>query len=351
MGGGGLVNDSRGDLFGVTYNGGANQKGSVFEVAKGSHVVRTLASLSDATGWNPETPIAIDARGDLFGVTVFGGTNGVGTIFEVRKGSRSAVALASFERPSSGPQLVPSDLTSDRRGNLFGIATPSGGGEPVVFELAKGSHTITTLPLGGIAPGNGLTTDARGDLLFTGTAAGDGASGPTNGVYAIPAGTTSVVKVGTIGSADEAGGGLPMGPVFDRSGNLFGTTSGALGVPSDDGSIFELNQGAQNATTRATFHGSDGAQPTVPLVDSRGNVFGVTIEGGTGGYNGNGTVYELAAGSNTVTTLFAFNGADGWAPLSLIADRQGDLFGVTGGGGQFNSGTVFELVKVNSRRR
>jgi uncharacterized repeat protein (TIGR03803 family) len=352
--GGDLVMDARGDLFGTTFNGGKNGLGSVFEVARGSRGIRTLASISSTTGRKPEPAIAVDARGDLFGVTEFGDASGNGTIFEVKKGSRAATPLASFGANSSGGKLLANNLVVDPQGNLFGTATPSGPGSAIVFELPKGSRAVVSLASLDFAPGDGLTMDAQGNLFFSGTAFGNLPSGPSNGVYEFVKGANTVIKVGTIGPAEQLGGGVPMGPVLDGRGNLFGATSGYGGLPSDGGLVFELANGAQSASTLVSFHGDNGANPTVPVVDDQGDLFGVTTYGGIGatnGQRGNGTVYEVAAGSNTVTTLFAFNGADGWAPLSLIADRRGDLFGVTGGGGQFNSGTVFELVKVISRRR
>ena len=77
-------------------------------------------------------------------------------------------------------------------------------------------------------------------------------------------------------------------------------------------------------------------------MDSSGNLYGMTYSGGA---SGDGTVFELAKGSGTITTLASFNGADGSNPLgSLIMDSGGNLYGTTGGGGTYNSGTVFEVV-------
>src|SRR5262245_4509354 len=56
--------------------------------------------------------------------------------------------------------------------------------------------------------------------------------------------------------------------------------------------------------------------------DSHGNLFG-TNNGGVFGY---GTVFEVANGSNTVTTLASFDRANGNAPTGdLVLDRDGDL--------------------------
>ena len=41
------------------------------------------------------------------------------------------------------------------------------------------------------------------------------------------------------------------------------------------------------------------------IMDSSGNLYGTTSEGGA---SGDGTVFELATGSGTITTLASFNG-------------------------------------------
>src|SRR5271165_5442956 len=57
----------------------------------------------------------------------------------------------------------------------------------------------------------------------------------------------------------------------------------------------------------------------------RGNLFGTTQSGGA---NGDGTVFELAAGSGTITTLASFNGTNGANPeTGLVRDPRGNLFG------------------------
>jgi hypothetical protein len=92
--------------------------------------------------------------------------------------------------------------------------------------------------------------------------------------------------------------------------------------------------------------------PQGVILDSAGDLIGATADAGTGpdGY-GQGTVYELtyADGSYaaTPTVLVAFNGTDGSQPEgTLVADANGDLFGVTQAGGEYY-GTVYEIPYVD----
>ncbi len=128
--------------------------------------------------------------------------------------------------------------------------------------------------------------------------------------------------------------------VRDTSGNLFGTT--ASGGASRDGTVFELAAGSGIITTLASFNGTNGANPVASLVwDSSGNLFGTTWGGGA---SGDGTVFELAAGSGTITTLASFNWTNGANPQAgLVQDSSGNLFGTTAHGGASGDGTVFEV--------
>jgi uncharacterized repeat protein (TIGR03803 family) len=91
----------------------------------------------------------------------------------------------------------------------------------------------------------------------------------------------------------------------------------------------------------AFFWFRTGEQPTGGvLVDSSGNIFG-TAQVGPGPY---GAIWELAHGSNSLTTLAAFDGANGANPYAgLTLGPDGQFYGTTLNGGAFGDGTVFEF--------
>lgn len=149
----------------------------------------------------------------------------------------------------------------------------------------------------------------------------------------------SFSSAGTTGSAP--GGQLAI----DNSGNLFGftTTGGANGT----GAAFEVQQGNSTPILLASFPAASGSSfvATGPVLDANDDLFGVT-EGG-GDANGDGTVFEIAAGSSAVTTLASFNsGTTGSSPGgNLTIDSSGDLFGTAANGGAYGCGTAWELTK------
>jgi uncharacterized repeat protein (TIGR03803 family) len=108
--------------------------------------------------------------------------------------------------------------------------------------------------------------------------------------------------------------------------------------------VFEVNPISHTLTTLAAFHGTNGANPDGRLLfDSSGNLFGTTSAGGS---DGSGTVFEVAAGSHALITLASFHNAGyGGSPIAgLIADASGDLFGTTYEGGDNGNGSVFEVT-------
>src|SRR4051794_17099044 len=87
--------------------------------------------------------------------------------------------------------------------------------------------------------------------------------------------------------------------------------------------------GGYNLIALASFNDATGHSPEGSVVrDAQGNFYGTTTSGGAnglGGSNGAGTVWELAAGSSTITALASFNGPNGSIPgfIGLVRDAQG----------------------------
>ena len=178
--------------------------------------------------------------------------------------------------------------------------------------------------------------------------------------------TEAVIPSGGAGSENAlysfAGGNDPKLPyaglVFDKTGNLYGTTE--LGGTNNQGTVFEITPNPNGTWTETVLYnftgGSDGGQPYGSLVfDPAGNLYGTTNFGGSSNCNmGCGTVFELTPGSGgwTEAVLYAFSGgSDGREPSARVRlDAAGNLYGTTLEGGNIGSvcstgcGTVFKLA-------
>jgi uncharacterized repeat protein (TIGR03803 family) len=352
-----LFEDSSGNLFGTTHGAGAYPNGTVFEIQQGSGVISSMATFNGLNGDSPDVGLVEDSSGNLFGATVAGGPAysppfyGYGTVFEVQQGSGTVTTLANFNE-ANGYRPDLGNIVEDASGNIFGTTAwggPYGGtlGDGTAFEVQQGSGTLINLAFfdgtNGDAPYGGMIEDSSGNLF--GTTEFGGASDKGT-VFEIRKGSGTIT---TLAAFDGNNGLHPLGSlVEDSSANLFGTTQD--GGANGDGTVFEVARGSGTITTLASFGGGNGANPEAGLVeDSSGNLFGTTANGGTfSGGPALGTVFEVPSGTGTIVDLVTFNNLNGANPVGgLIEDRSGNLFGTTDSGG-YSYGTVFELSGATS---
>ena len=338
----GLTTDAAGNLFGMTLFGGANGQGTVFEIPKtASGYASTPATVTSFGGADksqaPQGGLITDATGNLFGTTL----GGYGTVFEITKTdgryANTPTTLVSFSGTNGAVPF--GGLMADAAGDLFGTTEGYGANVPgTAFEIPKttGGHanTPTVLASFNSTPQTGLTADATGNLFGMTTYGGANRSGMVFEIAKTGSGYASTPAI--LGSFNGADGAYPFSEhlIIDATGDLFGTTTG--GGANDLGTVFELTKtdGIYDnvPTTLISFNGLNGSVPDAGLIaDAAGNLFGTTESGGA---NGRGTVFEITKNGNgyasTPITLFSFNGTDGGGPFNgLIADTSGNLFGVT----------------------
>jgi uncharacterized repeat protein (TIGR03803 family) len=264
----GLVFDASGNIYGTTYFGGASGNGTVFELmpkADSGWVEKVLYSFNGGTDGNGvNAGLIIDALGNLYGTTSEGGTHYAGTVFRLTHkadGRWTEKILHNFGYYNGKDGSTPNgSLILDARGNLYG--TTYFGGDRIcdgygcgaVFELtpkAGGSWTETVLHnfnangKDGYYPQANLIFDASGNLYSTTYEGG----GYICGYYTCGTAFELTPKAGggwtekvlhRFCSPATCGDGIfPLsGLIFDASGNLYGTTAagGAYGF----GAVFEI---------------------------------------------------------------------------------------------------------------
>jgi uncharacterized repeat protein (TIGR03803 family) len=105
-------------------------------------------------------------------------------------------------------------------------------------------------------------------------------------------------------------------------------------------------RGDVSLTTLIAFNGANGGYPNALTLGNDGNFYGTTSAGGSG----LGTVFRMSD-DGTLTPLVAFNGNNGAYPsAALTLGEDGSFYGTTSGGGITNSrysqgmGTVFRMT-------
>jgi uncharacterized repeat protein (TIGR03803 family) len=199
-----LIEDAAGNLYGTTDSGGnATGKGTAFELnfKNNSWIDTVLYSFCGvancADGAQPQSGLAMDGTGSLYGVTLeggngaaCGGNRGCGTVYRIVPNGQSSqeTVLHAFCNRSNcpdgdGPAGIP---VLDTSGNLFGTATQGGdgqifpGGGGTLFEISGSKFQVLRkfctvgLCTDGAVPYAGVTLDGAGHLF--GTAAAGGAN-------------------------------------------------------------------------------------------------------------------------------------------------------------------------------
>jgi uncharacterized repeat protein (TIGR03803 family) len=309
-------------------------------------------------GSEPDSGLALDRFGNLYGTTFFGGSANAGVVYRITRtssGLRETVIYA-FKGGSSDGANPSGSLLITPGGRIFGTTTGGGLGYGVVFELVPSSTGYTekllhAFPRGEDPVNAGVITDASGNLY--GETAGGGAFGDGT-IYELKHTSTGYKYALLYSFASGTDGDYPSGGlIFDSAGNLYGTT--ASGGPGFDGDVFELKpagNGTWTETVLYTFTGnSDGVNPESALaMDSSGNLFGTTVFGGdtscAGGF-GCGEVFELtnSGGVWTKTIVHAFTDTpDGHGPMAGVTfDAAGNMFGTTSNGGNSGTGVLYEI--------
>lgn len=227
-------------------------------------------------------------------------------------------------------------------GNLYGTTPYGGPSYGTVYKVdTNGTETLLHDFAGGTDgcyPWANLILDIAGNLYGTTSNCGPLGSGT---VFKIDtSGTETILHSFAGGTIDGA---FPFGGlILDTKGNLYGTTQ--LGGPSGYGVVFRLDPSGHESVLHSFAGGpADGAYPylTSLLMDAKGNLYGVTQNGGT---SGNGVVYRLNR-SGRFTVLHSFSGGtDGCYPLgTLVMDVKRFLYGTARACGSIGWGSVWRV--------
>ena len=242
---GGVVLDSAGNFYGTTSLGGTYNNGTVFEEKQSGgkwteSVIHNFTGGNDGT--NPPAGVTLDAHGNLYGTTSFGGAHGDGVVYKLSphgSGWKQTV-LHTFRGASDGQNPV-GGVVLDKAGNLYGTTFDGGvNGGGTVYELSPSATgwkftTLYSLTGGYGGPYNKLTL-AHGNIYGFTEAEGKNGLGSVFKLAPGKDGWTFTDLYDFVGGSDGA---QPYGSVaVDKDGNVFGTTN--TGGSQNQGVVFEI---------------------------------------------------------------------------------------------------------------
>jgi uncharacterized repeat protein (TIGR03803 family) len=306
---GAVVFDASGNLYGAVNGGTVNGYGGVFKLTPmvdGPWIETTIYSFMEGSGdgWRPNSGLTEDAAGNLYGVTIYGGTNqGSGTVYKLSLNSggtwTESLLYSFYPRPDG--QYPSGEVTFDQAGNLFG-------------------------------------TTIYGGLSDLGT------------VYEITPGSGGAWIESNLYSFDGTYGETPEGAVaLDAEGNIYGDTN--AGGYYGDGAVYEILAGSNWDPSVLHYFGGagDGSFPVNGYLTAgvAGTYYGTTFVGGT--HNG-GVVFQMKVqtrGKWAEEVVYSFETTnDAYSPVSGVTIGPGNaLFGSTGYGGTNNTGAIYEITQ------
>jgi uncharacterized repeat protein (TIGR03803 family) len=347
-----------GNLYGTTAIGGdvgSNSPGDgfIFRATK-SGALTILCYFSLTNGSRPAGGVVM-AAGNLYGVTMGGGTNYVdplpvddGTIFKVTTNG-VLTSLLSFDGTNGmhpvGPLVPGTDgklYGTTEEGGLYGLGTIFRISTNGIFEsLVSFNGTNGNYPYGNLVLGN----DSRvyGTTIF----GGSNFSGPYTGLGTVFALNTNGT-LSTLHFFQDTDGARPYAGLCKTSdGRLWGATSG--GGIWNRGTVFRMGTNGSFESV-FSFNGTNGSTPFSRLEPGPDrSLYGTTGYSYVGPNIGNGTIFRITE-DGALTTLVWLNGTNGATASSMMTlSSDGSFYGAmsdAAGNALYNGGTLFRLLPV-----
>ncbi|MBS4028044.1 MAG: hypothetical protein KGZ58_05330, partial [Ignavibacteriales bacterium] len=339
-----LTPASNGKLYGVTYYGGVNSGGVIFEFDPATYAYTKIYDFDSANGSFPHVSLTQASNGKLYGITGSGGTNNEGGIFQFDISTLTYTKIFDFDSITPG---VRGKLIPASNGKLYGVFDYGFSNNTYqylsygsIFEINPATNVFTTIynfsDSTGWQPYNSVIQASNGKLY--GTVSQGGPNDNNAFIFEYNLSTNTFTNIYNIDYENSS----PILSVFAQTSNgkFYGTTDG--NYPANYGTLMEFDLSSNIYSTEIEFGAAkEGAFPYGSLVQAwNTKLYGMTH---SSGYSGYGVIFEVDPFTNTLTKKYNFDYDNGGYPYGTMAlANNGKLYGMTNGGGEDGSGVIFE---------
>ena len=313
---GALIKATDGKLYGLTSAGGASfSYGTIFQFDPITNIYSKKVNFNSINGDGPKGSLIQATDGNMYGMTFYGGANDLGVIFQYNPISNALVKKIDLSTTIGNSPA--GSLIQATDGNMYGMTSVGGANNlGVLFQYNPTTNTYTKkVDFAGASNGSGpvgsLIQATDGKLYGMTRVGGANNSGiifqydPTTNIF--------IKKIDLTGTSGAAIGHMPTGSLMQANdGKMYGVTGG---YPI----LFQYDFINNIYTYKVNL-------PPTPegylLQASNGNLYGTSIYGGT---NGKGTIYEYNYSANTLTITTDFNTTTANFPTIALIEVSGTV--------------------------
>lgn len=163
----GVVEDSKDNLYGSTYYGGAAGSGAVWELSKAGTFTLLHSIDGGSDGCCPVGGVVLGANGTIYGTSYYGGSSYYGTVWQVSPSVTTTTLLSSVNPSAQGKSVTFTALVSSPGTPTGKVQYLNGSTLLATVTLTSGSTKYTTSKL---PPGsNSITAVYEGDSFNNGS--------------------------------------------------------------------------------------------------------------------------------------------------------------------------------------
>jgi len=330
---------SKGVLYGMTFDGGANGRGCIFSIDTNGSGYRDLHDFNGASGGQPTGSLTLSGS-KLFGMTWLDGLHDSGCVFSIDTSGNVYRDIFNFNGINGANPYGSLTVSGNK---LYGM-TENGGAhfKGCIFSVDTNGNGYKDIldfnGTDGAKPLGALTLSLSGSVLY-----GMAELGGLHNYGCLFSIDTNGNRYKDLLDFDGLNNGAsPFGSLTLSGKALFGMAQS--GGASGHGNIFSIDTNGTGYKELFSFNNTDGAFPLGSLALSGNMLYGMTSQGGA---SDSGCLFTIDTNGMNYTKLLDFNNTLGYAPNGSLTIFGKVMYGMTKNGGTGGDGVIFSFKDTN----